>query len=372
MTGAAAPLAGLRVVDLSTVLAGPHTARYLADFGADVIKVESPTGDTVRGMGWRDPDDDATYWWKYANRGKRTMTADLKDPDQLAAVRRLIVQADVLIENFRPGKLEALGLHPDELIADKPSLVILRVTGFGQTGPYRDRPGFATLAEAMSGFAAINGEADGGPLLPPIALTDEVTGLVGAFSVMVAVHSGVGQVVDVCLLDSMFQLMGPLAAAWLDHGFLQQRMGSQLPYSVPRGSYQSSDGVWLAVSASAASVAARLMDLLGLGDDQRFATFQGRADHRDIVDGALRDWIAARTAEEVLATFGELSIAVAPILDTKGIVEDPHAVARELVIEVDGMPMQNVIARMSATPGSVRWAGRPLDADGDAIREHGW
>lgn len=372
MTETPMPLAGLRVVDISAVLAGPHTARYLADFGADVIKVESPTGDTVRGMGWRDPDDGATYWWKYANRGKRTMAADLKDPDALATVRRLIGEADVLIENFRPGKLESLGLDPDDLIAENPKLVVLRVTGFGQTGPYRHRPGFATLAEAMSGFAAVNGEADRGPLLPPIALTDEVTGIVGAFAVMVGVHSGVGQVIDVSLLDSMFQLMGPLAAAWLDQGFLQERMGSQLPYSVPRGSYQSADGVWLALSASSDTVAARVMDLLGFGDDDRFTTFQGRIDHRDIVDGALTEWIAARNADEIMALFGELQIAAAPILDTKGIVEDPHAVARELVIEVDGMPMQNVVARLSATPGRVRWAGRDHDADGDDIREQGW
>lgn len=372
MTERPMPLEGLRVVDISAVLAGPHTARYLADFGADVIKVESPTGDTVRGMGWRDPDDGATYWWKYANRGKRTMAADLKDPGALATVRRLIADADVLIENFRPGKLESLGLDPDELIAENPKLVILRVTGFGQTGPYRNRPGFATLAEAMSGFAAVNGEADGGPLLPPIALTDEVTGLVGAFAVMVGVHSGVGQVIDVSLLDSMFQLMGPLAAAWIDHGFLQERMGSQLPYSVPRGSYQSADGVWLALSASSDTVAARVMDLLGFGDDDRFTTFQGRIDHRDIVDGALTEWIAARNADEIMEIFGELQIAAAPILDTKGIVDDPHARARDLVIEVDGMPMQNVVARLSATPGKVRWAGRPHDADGAQIRELGW
>ncbi|MGI9621649.1 MAG: CaiB/BaiF CoA transferase family protein, partial [Acidimicrobiales bacterium] len=231
------PLDGLRVLDLSTVLAGPHAARYLADFGADVIKIESPSGDSMRRMGWRDPDDDATYWWKYVNRGKRVASLDLKDPEDFAVVEALLQDADVLIENFRPGKLEALGLDPALLIESNPKLVVLRVTGFGQTGPYRDRPGFATLAEAMSGLAAINGEADGDPLLPPIALTDEVTGLVGAFAIMVALRSDVGQVIDVSLLDSMLQLMGPLAAAWIDHGYLQPRMGSQLPYSVPRGSY---------------------------------------------------------------------------------------------------------------------------------------
>jgi crotonobetainyl-CoA:carnitine CoA-transferase CaiB-like acyl-CoA transferase len=184
------PLGDLRVLDLSTVLAGPGCARYLADFGADVIKIERPgSGDSVRDMGWRDPRDDVTLFWKMVSRGKRTIVLDLKTPDGLDVMARLCDTADVLVENLRPGKLEALGLVPDELIARNPRLVITRITGFGQDGPYASRPGFATLAEAMSGFAAINGEPDGGPLLPPIALTDEVTALVGAFATMVAVRS---------------------------------------------------------------------------------------------------------------------------------------------------------------------------------------
>jgi crotonobetainyl-CoA:carnitine CoA-transferase CaiB-like acyl-CoA transferase len=367
-----APLDGLRVVDLATVLAGPHAARYLADFGAGVIKVESPAGDTVRGMGWRDAADDMTYWWKYANRGKRVVTLDLKAPSDLDVARGLIDEADVLIENFRPGKLEALGLDPVDLLLRNPKLVVLRVTGFGQTGPYRDRPGFATIAEAMSGFASINGEANGAPLLPPIALTDEVTGLVGAFAIMVALHSGVGQVVDVNLLESMMQLMGPLAAAYLEQGYLQPRMGSQLPYSVPRGSYRTADGHWVALSASADSVAARLMALLGLGDDPRMATFAGRVEHRDEVDGALRDWVAARDLDEVLTTFNDNHIAVAPVMDMAGLVTDPHIVEREAIVEVEGTPMQNLVARLSKTPGAIRWAGRSVDADGESIRADGW
>ncbi len=207
------PLADLRVVDLATVVAGPGCARYLADFGADVIKVErAGTGDTTRSMGWTHPDDGVTLWWKLAGRNKRSVVADLKDPEDLDRVRRLIDGADVLVENFRPGTLERLGLDPQDLLARNPRLVITRVTGFGQDGPYAQRPGFATLAEAMSGFAAINGEPDGAPLLPPIALTDEVTALTAAFATMVALHSGVGQVVDVNLLESLFQLMGPLAS----------------------------------------------------------------------------------------------------------------------------------------------------------------
>ncbi|MBA3288916.1 MAG: CoA transferase, partial [Acidimicrobiia bacterium] len=202
------PLAGLRVLDLSTVLAGPNCARYLADFGADVIKVERPGGDSLRNMAWRDDRDGEGLWWKLVNRNKRTIVLDLKDADDLDVLLRLVDDARVLVENFRPGALERLGLGPEVLLARNATLVVTRVSGFGQTGPYAHRPGFATIAEAMSGFAAINGEPDGQPLLPPIALTDEVTGLAAAFATMVAIHSGVGQVVDVNLLETMFQLMG--------------------------------------------------------------------------------------------------------------------------------------------------------------------
>ena len=209
MTESPLPLSNLKVIDLSTVFAGPHCARYLADFGADVVKVERPTGDTSRNIGWRAPDGE-TLWWKLTNRGKRAITLDLRTREDLATMKRMLGEADVLVENLRPGKLEALGLVPDELFQSNPKLTITRITGFGQSGPYRNRPGFATLAEAMSGFAAMNGEADGGPLLPPIALTDELAGLGAAFATMVAVHAGGGQTVDVNLLETMMQIMGPL------------------------------------------------------------------------------------------------------------------------------------------------------------------
>src|SRR3954454_20982424 len=266
---------------MATVLAGPGVARYLADFGADVIKVESPAGDGTRRMGWIDPRDGESFMWKLLGRGKRAAVLDLKSDEGLAAMRTLVAEADVLIENFRPGTLERLGRAPADLLAANPGLVILRITGFGQDGPYADRPGFATMAEAMSGFASLNGDPDGAPTLPPIALTDEVTALVGAFAIMVALHSGVGQVVDVNLLDSLFQLMGPLISAYLVNGYEQPRLGSGIAYSVPRGTYRTSDGRWVAVSTSAESVAQRVMDMLGVGDDDRFRTFAGRMEHRD-------------------------------------------------------------------------------------------
>lgn len=367
-TPADGPLHDLRVIDVSTVVAGPGCARYLGDFGADVIKVERPGGDTTRAMGWVDPRDDVTLWWKLAGRNKRSVVLDLKDPGDLAVMRRLVASADVLVENFRPGTLERLGLGPDVLLADQPKLVITRVTGFGQDGPYAARPGFATLAEALSGFAAINGEPDGAPLLPPIALTDEVTALVAAFATMVAVHSGVGQVVDVNLLESLFQLMGPLMSVWETRGELQPRLGSGIPYSVPRGTFRCADGGWVAISTSANSVALRVMDLIGVGDDPRFATFAGRIAHRDEVDAHVARYCAARPQTDVLDAFEAAHAAAAPVYTMADLAADPHVAARGLVADLDGTPMQGLVARLSATPGRLRWAGRPLDADGAAVR----
>lgn len=368
-----APLADLRVLDLATVLAGPGAARYLADFGADVIKVERPgAGDGLRAMGPRDPADGVTHFWKLAGRGKRTIALDLRAPADLALLRELLADADVLIENLRPGKLEALGLAPGDLLSANPRLVITRVTGFGQDGPYAARAGFATLAEALSGFASLSGEPDGAPLLPPIALTDEVTALVAAFATMVAVHGGGGQVVDVNLLESMLALMGPLVGAAAASGYEQQRLGSGIDYTVPRGTYRCADDRWVALSTSSESVAARVLDLVGLGGDARLTSFEGRVAHRDEVDRCVADWIGARPAEDVLAAFAAADAAIAPVHSVNDVVADPHVRARGAVTLVDGSAMQGLIARLSRTPGELRWAGRPVDADGPSIRAHGW
>ena len=362
MSSPASPLSDLRVIDISTVLAGPGCARHLADFGADVIKVERPgKGDTVRDMGWRDPSDDITLFWKVAGRGKRTIALDLKTEEGLSVLRRLLDTADVLVENFRPGKLEALGLDPETLHATNPKLVVTRVTGFGQT---------ATLAEAMSGFANVNGEPDGAPTLPPIALTDEVTAIVAAFATMVALHSGVGQVVDVNLLESMLHLMGPLLSANALTGYEQPRLGSGIPYSVPRNTYQCSDGKWVAISTTAESVAQRLMALVGAPEDPRFDGFENRVANRELIDEIVGEWVSKRPLETVLAEAERAEVAVAPVYSMADVVKDPHLRARNAIIEVDGVPMQNVIARLSATPGAVRFAARGLGADtADVIAE---
>lgn len=365
-----APLDGLNVIDLSTVVAGPGCTRYLADFGATVINVERPPGgDTTRSMGFPDPADPegGSLFWRVIGRNKRCVVLDLKEVGDVDRLLRLVDGAHVLVENLRPGGLERLGLGPDVLLARNPGLVITRITGFGQDGPYASRPGFATIAEAMSGFAGLNGEPDGGPLLPPIALTDEITALAAAFATLAAVHSGVGQVVDVNLLETLLQTMGPLPAAYAATGYLQPRLGSGIPYSVPRGTWQSADGRWIAVSASHETVARRVLDLVGLGDDPDLHSFAGRVEHRDRIDARLADWIGERTGDEVLAAFEAAEAAAAPIYDMSDVAADRHLAAREALVELDGVTMQGHIARLSATPGRLRHAGRPLAADQEIV-----
>jgi len=365
-------LAGLQVIDMASLIAAPGAAKYLGDFGADVIKVEPPAGDGTRGLGWRDPRDGESLMWRVLGRNKRSVVLDLKQAGDLEVMRRLVDGADVLVENLRPGTLERLGLAPEDLLERNPGLVILRVTGFGQTGPYAPRPGFATLAEAMGGFAAINGEPDGAPLLPPIALTDELAALVGAFAVMVALRhrdrTGEGQVVDVSLLESMIQVMGALPSAWAHLGELQPRLGSGIPYSVPRGTYRCADGEWVAVSTSAESVARRVLVLLGAGDDPRFATFGDRVRHRAELDARVGEWIGARPSAEVLAAFEAAEAAIAPVYTMEDLLGDPHVVERDAIVEVDGVQMPGPVARLARTPGRIRHAGRPLGADSDEVR----
>jgi len=364
-------LAGIRVVDMATLIAAPGAARHLADFGAEVIKVEAPGGDGTRSYGWPHPDDGVALFWKQISRNKRTVVLDLKSADGLAAMHGLVERSDVLVENLRPGTLERLGLAPDALLARNPGLVILRVSGFGQDGPYASRPGFATLAEAMGGFAALNGEPDGAPLLPPVALTDEITALVGAFAVMVALRhrdaTGVGQVIDVNLLESMVQMLGPLPAVWAQRGELQPRLGSGIPYSVPRGTFRCADGVWVAVSTSAESIAARVLALIGVSDDPRFVDFAGRVAHRRELDAVVGEWIGARPSAEVLAAFTAAEAAIAPVYTVADLVTDVHVRERDVFVEVDGVTMPGPVARLSRTPGRVRHAGRPHGADTDAV-----
>jgi len=363
------PLTGVRVVDCSTVVAGPRIAMYLGDFGADVIKVEHPVrGDDTRHFGAER--DGVSCYWKVVSRNKRCITLNLSHPAGQDIARKLIATADVLIENFRPGTFERWNLSPDALLKDNPKLVVARVTGFGQDGPYARRPGFATLAEAISGLAAITGEPDGPPILPPIALADEVTGLVGTWAVMIAlyhrdVHDAGGQIIDLSLYESLIQLLGPLPLAWDQLRYLQPRMGSRLPYSVPRNAYECKDGKWVALSASAQSVAMRTFDAIErpeLKDDPRFATHASRIENIEAIDHAIAEWMALHARDEAVDIFERHDAALAPIYDMSEFFDDPHVRARgslETVDDPDWGPvrMQGVHPRMSATPGRIASAG---------------
>lgn len=368
----AGPLLGLKVIDLSTVVAGPGVAKYFADYGADVIKIERPAGDSTRSMGWTEPGESDSLWWKLVNRGKRSLVLDLKNDEDLSILKKLIDSADLLIENMRPGKIEQLGLDPEQLISRNPKLVVLRVSGFGQTGPYSQKPGFATIAEALSGLSSLLGEPDGGPLLPPIALTDEVTALVGSFSAMIAIYhaklTGQGQIVDIDLVDSVLQIMGPLPAAWDSLGYLQPRLGSSIPYSIPRGTYKCSDGVWVALSASAETVAKRLIETVGGGGDPRFTSFQSRFENREALEELTSRWIGSRTSKEVIETIEAADAAIAPVYNMQQVIEDPHFIARESFTKVDGILMQNLVARLSKTPGKIVSAGPKLGQHNQEVK----
>ncbi|MEV2214374.1 CoA transferase [Streptomyces sp. NPDC050997] len=368
------PLTGLRVLDLATLFAGPLAATMLGDFGAEVIKVEHPTRpDPSRGHG---PSKNGVgLWWKLLARNKRTITLDLSTPGGRATLLRLAATADVVIENFRPGTLEKWDLGWEELSAANPRLVLTRVTGFGQFGPAAHRPGFGTLAEAMSGFAAITGEPDAPPTLPPFGLADSIAGLATAYAVMTALaardRTGAGQVVDMAIIEPILTVLGP-QPTWYDQlGHVQPRTGNRSQNNAPRNTYRTADGTWVAVSTSAQSIAERVMRLVGhpeLIDEPWFATGAGRAAHADVLDEAVGTWIAARTRTDVLAAFEKAEAAVAPIQDVRDVLADPQYQALDSVTTVDDpelgpLRMQNVLFRLSATPGAIRWAGRPHGAD---------
>nr|WP_205616334.1 CoA transferase [Streptomyces harenosi] len=371
-------MTGLRVLDLATLFAGPLAATMLGDFGAEVVKVEHPAKpDPSRGHG---PSKNGVgLWWKLLGRNKRTITLDLSKPGGRRTLLRLAATADVIVENFRPGTLERWDLGWDELSAVNPRLVLTRVTGFGQFGPYAHRPGFGTLAEAMSGFAAITGEPDGPPTLPPFGLADSIAALATAYAVMTALaareRTGEGQVVDMAIIEPILTVLGP-QPIWYDQlGHVQPRTGNRSQNNAPRNTYRTADGNWVAVSTSAQSVAERVMRLVGrpeLIDEPWFATGAGRARHADVLDEAVGGWIARRTRADVLAAFERAEAAVAPVQDVRDVMADPQYRALGTLATVDDpelgpLRMQNVLFRLSATPGAVRWAGRPHGADTDEV-----
>jgi crotonobetainyl-CoA:carnitine CoA-transferase CaiB-like acyl-CoA transferase len=374
MTAADGPLAGVRVIDAATLFAGPLAATFLGDLGADVVKVEHPAKpDAARTHG---PSKDGVgLWWKTLGRNKRTVTINLSRPEGADLLLRLAARSDVLIENFRPGTLERWGIGPDELHRTNPQLVIARVTAFGQFGPMARQPGFGSIAEAMSGFAAITGEPDGPPTLPPFGLADGIAALATSFAVTAALRTaeatGRGQVVDVAIIEPIMMMLGAQITTFDQLGTVQQRLGNRSVNNAPRNVYRTGDGEWVAVSTSSQSIAERVMRLVGrpdVIDEGWFATGHGRAQHADELDAAVGAWIAARSTKEVLAAFAEAEAAIGPVYDVRGVLGDPQYEAIGTVHTVDDdelgpVRMQNVLFRMSETPGSIRWAGRPHGAD---------
>ena len=370
------PLDAIRVLDLSRLVAGNMLSAQLADHGADVIKIEPPvSGDPLRH--WR-PHGVPLSWKIYA-RNKRSVTLNLRSARGRALLLDLVDTAQVMIENYRPGVLEAMDLAPDTLHARNPKLVLVRISGFGQTGPYRDRPGFGTLVEAMSGFAYRNGFADREPVLPPLAMADMIAGLQGAFAVMTAireveVNGGQGQVVDLSLLEPIFSIMGAEAAWHRLTGEVRTRVGSGSTTAAPRNVYKTRDGKWLAMSGSMQSMAERIFRVIGRDDmnhDVRFKTNEDRVANRDQVDAIVGGWIAERSLAQNMAIFGRERITVAPVYDIAQICEDAHFVQREVLVELPddelgSIAHHNVFPRLSATPGVFR---RPAPSLGEHNEE---
>lgn len=374
------PLDGLRVIDASTLFAGPMAAMHLGDMGADVIKVEHPTRpDPARGHG--PSKDGQNLWWKTLGRNKRTVAIDLHTGDGRDAFLRLARTADVVIENFRPGTLERWGLGYAELSAENPGLVLARVTGFGQIGPYRSRPGFGTLAEAMSGFAAATGEPDGPPTLPPFGLADGIASLATAYAIMTALHArgrdGRGQVVDVAIIEPILAMLGPQITRWDQLSTVQPRTGNRSTNNAPRNTYRTADGSWVAVSTSAQSIAERVMALVGRPDlaaEPWFASGSSRAEHADELDDAVGGWIAQHTREEVVAAFEQAQAAVAPVYDASDIVADPQFQALGTIHRIHDpdlgdMAMQGPLFRLSRDEASIAFSGRAHAADTDEVLE---
>jgi crotonobetainyl-CoA:carnitine CoA-transferase CaiB-like acyl-CoA transferase len=371
-------LAGLRVLDCGVLFAGPLVATNLADLGADVIKVEHPNGDPLRSLGWKK--DDVSLWWAHANRNKRYVSLNLSTPDGAALLRELARDADVLVESFRPGRMEQWGLDYEALSAVNPGLVMVRTTGYGQTGPYRDRPGFGTIAEAMSGFAYTNGFPDGPPVLPSFALGDGISALYGTIATLAALHhrdraQGAGQVIDVSLVEPLFAFLGPQALVYDQLGVVQERTGNSTTWTCPRNAYLTGDGRWVAVSASSQSIAERLIRLVGRGDlaeAEWFADHSGRVAHAEELDRVIGEWIAQCTLAEVLAAFEQAEAAAGPVYSIADIFEDPHFAERQTITSVEHpqlgtMKTPNVIPRLERTPGVVRNFGGDLGEHNRAV-----
>jgi crotonobetainyl-CoA:carnitine CoA-transferase CaiB-like acyl-CoA transferase len=376
------PLAGVRVLDLTRLVAGNMLSLQLADFGADVIKVEPPGGDPLRD--WRDGGKEL-HWKTYA-RNKRSIVLDLRKQGGKDALLRLAQTADVFIENYRPGTLEEMKLGPDVLLGENADLIVVRISGFGQTGPYAPLPGFGTLVEAMSGFAARTGFPDREPVLPPFALADMLAGLYGAFAAVTALRArehgkARGQVIDLSLLESIFSVLGPEAAIYKLTGAVKARAGSGSNTSSPRNVYRCKDGNYVAMSASTETMARRVFAAIGRPDmikDARFSSNSARVANRALVDTAVGGWFAEKSRDEALEKMRAASVTVGPVYTIADATADPHFCTREIIVDVADtelgrIPMHNIVPRLSKTPGGFRRPAPLLGEHTDAVlREAGF
>jgi crotonobetainyl-CoA:carnitine CoA-transferase CaiB-like acyl-CoA transferase len=376
----AGPLEGLRILDLSTVLAGPWSSTLLADYGADVVKAELPDGsDALRKL--PPHKGDVPLWWKTANRNKRGITLDVRTEAGRALFLRLLPRFDVLVENFRTGTMERWGLGKDALFAAHPKLTILRVTGFGQTGPYRARPGFARIFEAMSGFTHICGEADGPPLHAGFPIADSIAGLFGALAIMAALHHRMrhpdspGQEIDLAATEAMFRVVDFLAIEYDQLGRVRERVGNLNAYAAPSNVYRTCDGKYLSLAVSAQSVFERLAEAIGrpeLVADPRFADNIARVRNCAAIDAVVAEWIAARDLAAIVAAFEAAAVTSSPIYSIREIMEDPHFSERGMVAgvpdaELGTVKMHNVVPRFSATPGGIRSSGPRLGEHNEEV-----
>jgi crotonobetainyl-CoA:carnitine CoA-transferase CaiB-like acyl-CoA transferase len=373
---AACPLDGVRVVDMSRLVSGNMVSLQLADFGAEVIKIEDPRrGDPLRA--WQT--DGVSVHWKVYSRNKKSLALSLREPRGRELFLDLVATSQVLIENFRPGTLEAMGLAPETLHRRNPGLIILRISGWGQDGPYRDRPGFGTLVESMSGYASRTGFPDREPALPPTALADMVAGLYGAFAVMVALREvetkgGTGQVIDLPLLDPLFSFIATEAAIYRLTGTVRERTGSRSETTSPRNVFRTKDGRYIGISASIQAMAERLFRTIGRDDmitDPRFRTNSDRVRNADACEAPMVEFIGARSLAENMEIFERAEVTAAPVYDIDQFMADPHVTAREILVDLPDadmkrLPMHNIIPRLSATPGQLR---RPAPALGEHTAE---
>ena len=371
------PLTHLRVLDLGVLIAGPLVGCYLADLGADVVKIERPTGDPSRMTGRHVKGE--SLIWKYIGRNKRSLAVDLSSDEGRDLILRLAATADIVVENFRPGTLEKYGLGWDELQKVNPRLIMVRISGFGQKGPYSQRSGFGTVAESMAGFTNLNGWPDGPPTLPPVALADTSAAMAATISTLAALanreRTGKGELIDVSLIEPLLTFLSPQL---LDYWFFKEepkRWGNRLEFASPRGAYQCKDGKWLAISGATPQSAARIFEAIGRSEilnDPRFATNKARMANADEVDAIIGAWAKTLDRDEALERLTGTGAPVGAVYSMQDILDDPHFKERGVVTDVPDpvlgeIKLPNVFAKLKNSPGAIRFGGRPLDADRETI-----